>query len=268
MKKLLCLCLLLVLAGCSRTGMMESLVSDEKKQIARAYIQRFLDGDTATLIKDLDPSLRNDNIEATFKQMRALLPPGKPTAEPELVGWTSNYTVNGRAEHNLTYQFHFGTGWIVINAAWRDLPDGTRQLFGMRVQPLTDSLQELNAFTFKHATVWHYVFFAAAVVIPIFVLVTLITCIRTKIPKRKWLWVIFILLGLMNCSFNWTTGAIDWRPMAFLVFGAGAFSAGAYGAWVISVAAPVGAVMFWIQRREWRTAAATEVTPPPIAPGV
>ena len=36
---------------------------------------------------------------------------------------------------------------------------------------------------------------AFAILIPVFTLCALVLCIRTKMEKRKWLWIIFIIIG-------------------------------------------------------------------------
>lgn len=87
-----------------------------------------------------------------------------------------------------------------------------------------------------------------AILVPLFTLYALILCIRTKIEKKKWLWVIFVLAGIASFSVDWTTG--QWRivPLSFQLLGAGA-SAPPYGPWVISVSLPLGAIIFLLKRK-------------------
>lgn len=61
--------------------------------------------------------------------------------------------------------------------------------------PIPQSLETLNAFTFKNKGMLHIVFLILSIITPIFILTVLVICVRTKIKKRKWLWIIFILLG-------------------------------------------------------------------------
>jgi len=94
----------------------------------------------------------------------------------------------------------------------------------------------------------HFVFLVFTIIVPLFILATLTTAVRTKFKKRKWLWIIFILFGLVQFSLNWTTGQIGWKLLNFQLFGAGALTASQYAPWILSFSIPVGSIIFWIKR--------------------
>lgn len=248
MIKWLIISLAALLAGCSPSALIEKIADAEKVAVARAYIQRLSDGDEAGLIAELEPALRNGQEVGQFKAMRTVLPSGMPDVT-NLVGYQVNYR-SGEASYNVSFQFAYGSRWFVANAAWRERPNEPRQIIGMRVVPLERSLQETNAFTFSRAELTHYLVFTAALAIPIFIVWTLIVCIRTPVSGRKWLWVLFILVGFAQISLNWTTGEIQVKPLAFQLLGAGVFAAGVYAPWILSVSLPVGAIVFWVKRRK------------------
>lgn len=248
MKKWLIVVLICGLTACTPSAMIEKFTDKEKVQIARAYIQRLVDGDVASLAAELDPALRTGQEVDQLQAMRALIPPGPPTVT-ETVGYVVNYTTSGD-RYNVTFQFGYGAKWLVVNAAWREGPHASRVITGMRAVPMDRSLQETNAFTFRRAGPVHYLMLAAAVLIPAFVLTTLIVCIRTPFPRRKWVWIIFVLLGLVKFSLNWTTGETAIQPIAFLLFGSAAMTTGFYTPWILSVSFPLGAVLFWFKRRQ------------------
>lgn len=247
MKKWLILSLAGLLTACSPTALIEKIADAEKVAVARAYIQRLSDGDETGLIADLDPALRSGQEVEQFKAMRAALPAGTPDVT-NLIGYQVNFR-SGEANYNVSFQFGYGSRWVVANAAWREKANEPRRITGMRVVPLERSLQETNAFTFARAGPRHYLFFVAAVVIPVFILWSLIVCIRTRFPRRKWLWVLFILAGFVQISLNWTTGEIGLKPLYFQLLGAGAIASGIYAPWILSVSVPVGAIAFWFKRR-------------------
>jgi hypothetical protein len=68
------------------------------------------------------------------------------------------------------------------------------------------------------------------------------------LAKRKWLWIIFILFGIGRITVNWTTNRWGFSPLSFLVFGSGAF-AQPFGAWMISISFPLGAIVFLLRRK-------------------
>lgn len=88
---------------------------------------------------------------------------------------------------------------------------------------------------------------------PVFVISVLAACLRTRIAKRKWLWMIFIALGFVQFTFNWTTGGLGVQPVSMLLFGAGFVRAGPYGPLILQLAIPVGAIVFLAKRRSLRT---------------
>lgn len=253
MKTLLAL-LLVLLAACSPSTMIENIADDTKERIARTYLQRLANGDAA-LSAEFEPSLRTDSTPAQLERMREVLPVEAP-AIVNLVGYQVHHSSAGR-RYNLTYQFGYGSRWVLSNVAWLETSEGNRQIVGMSAHQLKEPLQETHAFTLKRASLQHYAFLIGTVSIPTFVLVTLITCIRTKMPRRKWLWILFILAGIGSLSLNWTTGQIGFKPISLLLFGASAMTSSIYSPWVVSIACPLGAILFWFKRRKLRPSLAT-----------
>jgi hypothetical protein len=87
-----------------------------------------------------------------------------------------------------------------------------------------------------------------AIIAAIFTLTVLVVCIRTKMQRRKWLWILFILFGFGRLSVNWTTGQWGIGVLAVQLFSASAH-ADFFGPWIVSVSLPAGAVIFLIKRR-------------------
>lgn len=259
MKRLLLLALLTLLAGCSRKELLDKFANEEKKKIAQTYIQRVIDGDLANLVRELEPSLARGNPTAALTQVREAIPPGTPSST-ELVGYHESQISSGEAHFNLSYQYRYGDKWLLVNSAWLERRDGSRLITGLRAQVLPASLQEIHALSFKRAGKRHYAFAAAVLAVPAFILVTLVACARTPIRRFKWLWMIFIAVGLVRITINWTTGELSWTPLSFQVLGAGAFADG-YGPWMVSFALPLGAAIFWLMRRSLRKSATTAATP-------
>jgi hypothetical protein len=105
----------------------------------------------------------------------------------------------------------------------------------------------------------HFVVLALAILIPVFVLYALVVCFRSTI-RRKWLWVIFIIFGLMKFRFDWTTGLHDIKPVSIVLFGVGAIQASPYSPWIFELALPVGALVFLALR--------SKLIRPPLRQGV
>lgn len=260
--RIITLAMLAVLTACSQSELVQKIANPEKVKIAEDYIAQLKTGDLEKLAGELDESVQSDKALENLRTMRAMVPK-EPVTSSELVGyhWQTMHTVSGsESNYSVTHQFRHGDKWLIILLAWKE-KDRVRRITGFRVVPMAKSLQETHAFSLQGINPMRALFLAGAVAIPVFVITTLVVCIRTKIPKHKWLWIIFILLGFMKLSLNWTTGEVGFQSLAFQLFGASAF-AQPFMAWTIGLSLPAGAIAFWIRRRTWLAAAAAE--PPPL----
>ncbi|HWB61667.1 MAG TPA: hypothetical protein VG733_19445, partial [Chthoniobacteraceae bacterium] len=160
-----------------------------------------------------------------------------------------------------TFEYDYTEEWLLITATVRTL-DNTVIVEGIEVHPLPGPLEK-NKFTFAGKGPAQYVMFAIFCAVPLLTLFALVLCIRTKM-KRKWLWIIFILLGIGRVTMNWTTGDVQafetqvtkahgaityFHPyFAIQLLGAGYVRA-PYGPWMLSVSLPLGALVFLYRRR-------------------
>lgn len=235
----------LLLSACSPGTMIERLADDAKEAIARDYLRRLAEGDPS-LVSEFEASLRNEQLAELLAKMRAILPAETPSTV-NLVGYQVNLS-SGIRSYNVTYQFSFDSQWVLSNAAWIEHSDGKREIIGMGAHPLPEPLQKTHALSLERATPRHFAFMAGAAINLAFVLLTLMACIRTPMPRRKWLWIIVVLLGVTSLSLNWTSGEIGFQPLSILLFSAGASASSIYSPWTISLALPIGAILFWIKR--------------------
>lgn len=135
----------------------------------------------------------------------------------------------------------------MLNVATLEKP-GASKIVGLHVYPRPTSLEEQNRFRFAGRATLQYVILALAVLFPLLTLYALVLCVRTRLPGRKWPWVLFILLGVGKFAVNWTTGVWAVTPLAVQVFSASA-AAPLYGPWTVAVSLPVGAIVFLLRRK-------------------
>jgi hypothetical protein len=195
----------------------------------------------------LEASLRGEKSASGLHELNKVLAHGEPVSV-EVIGFNliSNETPTGPVRTtNLSYQIHFRDSWAAGDVSVGH-PSGPLTILSWQFQPISDSLERLNRFTFAGKSLVHYLVFAACIAVPAFILVALIVCIRSPI-RRKWIWIIFILLGLVAFRFDWASGHFDVQPISFLLFGASAFRVG-YAPWILSFAIPVGAIIFLLLR--------------------
>lgn len=240
----------MLLAGCDQASMIKKMTPPEAESAAKGYIDLLRKNRFEEIEKDLDPSIKSADIRKEMDKMAQMIPAQQPESI-KVVGAQVN-TFHGPNEPettttNITFEYQFKAKWLLINVATQK-KGGVSTIVGFNVNPITDSLENINKFRLVGKSPLQYSVFLLAILIPLFTLYALIQCFRTKIEKRKWLWILFVMFGLARLSVDWTTGQWAINPVNVLFLGAGAF-APLYGAWVISISFPLGAVIFLLKRK-------------------
>jgi hypothetical protein len=244
MRVSLSLLLAAFIAGCSQQDLLSMIASTDDQAMARKYIDLLRDGRFDEIEQATDPSIRSQLHDA-LGQMADMLPEGDPTSIT-LVG-AHKATNNGSRTTNLTFEYGFGEEWFIINVAWLSNNDAFA-IIGFNVYDTPGALEELNKLELAGKSPTHYLFLALVVALPIFSIYALIVCARTRMSRRKWPWIIFILFGVGNFALNWTTGEVQFAPLQIQLLSASA-AADLYGPWVLSVSLPLGALLFLLRRR-------------------
>jgi hypothetical protein len=244
MRYLMLLLSLVVIEGCSRDQVLQKFSSPEDQATARGYIDRLRAHDFDEIEKAADKSIKSPALRATLEQMSRLIPTGEPTSV-KVVG-AQKFYASGATTVNTTFEFDIGGRWFLINLATK-AKDGAKTIVGFRVLPEARSLDDQNRFGLSGKAPVQYTILGAAIAAALISLYALVLCIRTKLPGRKWPWVVFILLGIGKVWVNWNTGAWGAVPISVQLFSASAFSA-MYGPWMVSASVPLGALAFLIYR--------------------
>ncbi|WP_193162471.1 hypothetical protein [Microbulbifer hainanensis] len=228
--------------------MENELVPKEEAQFARDFLEQLRTGHYDGIAPHLDPELAKQVNNDLLDQFVETFPEGEYIST-ELIG-SHVRTVNDVWNGNFVFEYHFSGGWAVADLNLTKQGDN-RRVVGFHIMPTNSSQKAINKFSLKDKSATHYVILILAVLVPLFILVTLAFCIRTPIPKWKWLWVLFILGGIGTVTLNWSTGEVATQTLHYLLFGASAFASSEYAPWMISVGIPVGAVIFWVRRKQW-----------------
>lgn len=236
---------LLSVVGCSQDELMQKFSSAEDQATAKKYVDYLRTGQFAEIEAVADPAIKSPQLRATLEQMAGLIPDEEPSAT-KLIG---SQTMHGRdgVTKNLSFEYTFGDRWLVLNLATHQEGDKFT-IVGFNVYPQAQSLAEQHRFTLAGKTPVQYLVLVLAILFPLVTLYALILCARTKMAARKWLWIVFIVLGVGKVAVNWTTGEWDFMPLAAQVFSASVFST-PYGPLVLAVSFPLGAIVFFFRRR-------------------
>ena len=224
------------------------LVPQQEMTFAKAYLTKLREKDYEYVSSHVSPELRSEISHPKLDEIAKYFPSGA-LQSTELIG--SQVNIAKEIWHgNFTFEYKFDNGWAVANVVLRRPADSVKPVvIGFHVNQFDASQKELNEFDLSGKSALHYSVLFSACAISIFILVTLIYCIRTPIANRKWLWILFVLGGIGSISINWTTGAYAFKILAYLIFGASATAASEHAPWVVSAAFPIGALTFWIRRQ-------------------
>jgi len=240
----------LLFTGCDQKALLRKLVPKDDDGFARRFLDAVRAGDYVVADQMLDSSLRGEKSASGLHDLNGALAHGEPLSV-EVIGCNvfAQASTQGaiRTTTNLSYQIRFADSWAAGNVAVGRL-GGVMSVLQARFQPIPDSLESLNRFTFAGKSVVHYLVFAACIAVPAFILLSLIVCIRSRI-RRKWLWIIFILLGFGQFRLDWTSGRFDVQPISFVLLGTNALRPSSYSPWILGFAVPVGAIIFMACRR-------------------
>jgi len=241
----------LLLTGCGdEKAMLQKFIPKDDDATARSFIKLVQTGEYGLAEQMLAPKVRGNQANDELVKIHELLDQGQPV-EILTIGFNTTIfrTLSQETKKtNLVYQFQFRHTWVVGNVLLSRESDATYVL-GAHFHPVRDSLEVLNRFTFDGKTPLHYTVLAFCFLIPAFILYALVVCIRSPV-RRKWLWIIFIVLGLFEFRFDWTTGLYDFKPISLLLFGVGVVQSSPYAPWVFELALPIGALVFLMRRRK------------------
>ena len=238
------ICVLLT-ACVDQKAIMKGIVPPQDDALARQFIESIRLGDFDKAKAELDPSVSEAGADDAFHKIHDLLAKGN-VVEIEVVGCNIT-TMDGKHRSDLSYQIQFPNSWAFGDVVV-DTTNGTRTVAGIHFNVSTESLETLNRFSLGNKSLLHYFVFTCCVAVPIFIIYTLIICIRTRV-RQKWLWIIFILLGVMQFDLNWTTGQWDFKPLSIVLLGTGYRAAGPYAPWVLNFGLPLGACVFLANRK-------------------
>jgi hypothetical protein len=249
---------LALVAGCDQASMLKAMTPSADEQAAKSYIDLLRQHKFEQIEQDIDPGIRAPNLHETLMGMAALIPAKNPTSV-KVVG-ANTFKSPGIYRSNITFEYQFSNQWLLANVAIQK-KDGVSTIVGFNVNKLFDSLENLNRFNLAGKSMGQYAVLAGAILISLLSLYALVLCARTRIPKRKWLWIVFILLGIGKFTVNWTTGQWGFMPLSVQLFSAGAV-APLYGAWMLSISLPLGAIWFLLRRKSFGEVASQQRIPP------
>lgn len=242
----------LVLAGCGVD--VETIAPKEELEIGRSFVELLRQQEFETIEQVLSPELQTAETRSQLELASAAFPLAEPQSTKLLD--VKMQRLEQQATYNFTFEYRYADTWVITNAAFRRNTDGIR-IIGISGHRLQVDPATLNRFEFAGKSPVHFLVLLLIVGIPVFILVTLVAAARARFGLGQWLWYPFIAVGFGTLQLNWSTGEWKVALLNLSLLGAGYAKIG-YGPWILSVGAPVGALLFWVRQAKRRRAAARQ----------
>ncbi|MCF8219017.1 MAG: hypothetical protein K9I29_01425 [Bacteroidales bacterium] len=251
--RIISLIVILFLSSCNMESTMEKIIPTEVDSFARQFISDVQNGDISHCLTKVSEKSKN---EGTIKFLT------NTSANISSYNINSLRMINARqtreigknpvTNYYIEYEQEVADGFLLFMMTIRK-SKGTLKISKMDGRLMESSLSEINRFTFINKSFRHYLFFTLLLLTVGFIVITLITAIRTKL-KFKWLWIIGILIAFVKFELNWTTGELGFQPLSFQLLGAGFTKSGLVAPWMLSFSIPLVAFAFWVKKYQIKRA--------------
>lgn len=234
--------------GCWGPAGLEGVVQDDEAAFARKVNNLLHQRNVEALRAMVDSELLTGDFEAAVAEVLAFVPEVAPTSSA-LIDYRFQWQ-GGMTFKTITVENEYVDEWLLVVVATRAI-DGKQVLSGLHVYPQPASQGYLNRFTLAGKGLVHILVLNLALLVPAFIIFSLVQFIRTPAPSVKWLWILFIVVAVGQFDFNWTSGVLNFKPLSFQLFGAGFLRSGVAGPIHLHIGLPIGGVIFLLKRRRW-----------------
>ena len=238
------------LASCDQKSVLLKLSQPEDRALAERVVSSLQACDVPAVSQLVAAPLRA-GLEPILPRMCAATPK-REGATVRLVG-ASTTSVTGTAKFrqaNLAYAIDRGAEHALVRVGVRH-EEGTVAITDLYVTPLKVPADQLTRFDLVGKSPVQYLFLALTIMAFTVSVTALISVIRTKGIKRKWLWALGSVIGLGQFAVDWSSGAVRFQPLSIQFFSAFAVTSGV-GPWTVGFALPVFAVLFLLRRKALR----------------
>lgn len=167
----------------------------------------------------------------------------------KIVGYNIFEVSKQHITYNLTYELQYPDKWALFSIRFVKVKNEFI-VEAYNISPLKESLEDMNKFTFKGKGFIHYLFLIFMIAEVLFTIYALVLCIKT-VMKKKVVWLLFILCGIVSISLNWSTSAINIQFLSIqFLLGVGFFKSGPYAPWILTFSIPLGAILFLVRRKK------------------
>ncbi len=276
---------LLKLSGLTRVTLQQKNTPQLEENLARRCDESIRQGRYEKLTGLLDPKILDPGLRDKLVAVTKAFPDYNPVSVKTIDSKRSNLGDATVTTIVLEYEFaptiktnsesteSIPGSWVFVDNVIQNV-GGSPTVTGIDVQPSSESVESINAFTLADRGISQYVALFLALLLSAFIVWVVVLCIRAKIGKQKWLWLLLIFAYVGHASVDWTTGHWSFTPLS-IRYGVppipANMSCSAYGPWMMDLSLPLGALVFlaFLRRQTARANVTTDLpVPNPDSPAI
>ncbi len=236
-----------------------AVVTGDELPLAERFIRDLRSRNYGDALAITEPAYRpTDNT--ILPMLTGLFPP-RPEDGTRVTAW-HKLSMNGTETTQIEIFYEFGKDGAVRGTfvMFRDAKG--LKVRGANIERFTLAQLHGNDFHLPATAFdirWGYL--AAAAAFDILAFATFVLCLLSPVVRWRWrwLWLLFVLCGGVRFNLDWATLQFSYQTINIMAPPAQFGTAIAYGAWVLSLAPPFGALIYWAKRIQWRNESAAAV---------
>lgn len=267
-------------AGYDRASLMKKNTPQDEEALAIGSIELLRQKRFEQVEERLDPSIKNADLRSRLVAMAEMF----PTREPASIKTVDASHSKGSPTTSITLEYEFSPAlttvagkaelsprsWFLAQALIQKKGE-VKTVAGLLVRPISESVEVYNEFTILDKGISQYIGLLLAVLVSLFSLYVFVLCARTKMGKKKWVWLMLMVPGVSRLTVNWTTGQWSFIPFSVQLKVPPLFANAtctAYGPWMLQITVPLGAMAFllWRKNRVFATVIPSQVRGSDSAP--
>ena len=232
----------------------DKLIKKNVDKFARDFINNLNKGEIDSCYNKIEETYQNDSLLIGLKNMHELLK-DKAQINSRIISYkfSKTHSISNGNDFNtfsIEYEYQYSTDrWAYYSFILLE-ENNQYKVISFNFLPTYKSLDNIHDFTLKGKSFFHYLWLTLMILIPIFIILTIIFIIRTPL-KYKWLWILLVIFGVVKFQLNWTTGEFDYQLLNFTLFGVGFVKWGVIAPWILSFSLPLVAIIFWFKRKSF-----------------
>lgn len=240
----------LVLSSCSYEAWQDKLVPQEESAFASQYMDAVIALDAEYMNTHAHSSFKSKLTDELMTELSVWIPAGERVSV-ELAGWHIQVT-NSNWRGRFSFEYEYTDGWA-LGSVLVARTNGELSVAGFDFYRTEASQRELTSFAAAEVTLPKILGLLATVLVPLFMIFTCYSVYNTPIPAKKKRWYFISFIGMFGFALNWSTGVWETQVATVKLLGFGISAASPFAPWMLHFTVPIGAIAFWVMRKELMT---------------